>query len=91
MLRMLERTQARGIFPRAIGSSARIGVGPVVTGGPTARLADLVWYGTRWRRIRGAHGCNCVHGAAARMGRRSGTAASSCSAQTSRYRRVRND
>jgi hypothetical protein len=45
------------------------------------------WYGTRWRRIRGAHGCDCVHGAAARRGRRSGTAASSCLAQTSRYRR----
>jgi hypothetical protein len=41
------------------------------------------WYGTRWRRIRGAHGCDCVHGAAARMGCRSRTAASSCSTQTS--------
>ena len=46
------------------------------------------WYGTRWRRIRGAHGCDCAHGAAVRMGRRSGPAASSCSAQTSRYRRT---
>ena len=43
-------------------------------------------YGTRWRRICGAHGCDCVHGAAVRMGRRSGTA--SCSAETSRYRRT---
>ena len=46
------------------------------------------WFGTRRRRIRGAHGCDCAHGAAVRMGRRSGPAASSCSAQTSRYRRT---
>ena len=45
-------------------------------------------YGTRWRRIRGAHGCDCVHGAAVRMGGRLGTAASSCSAETSPYRRT---
>ena len=44
------------------------------------------WYGTRWRRIRGARGCDSVNGAAARMGRRSGTA--SCSAQPSPYRRT---
>ena len=31
-------------------------------------------YGTRWHRIRGAHGCDCAHG-------------DPCSAQTSRYRR----
>ena len=43
------------------------------------------WYGTRRRRIRGAHGCDCVHGAAARIGHRIGTG--SCSAQTSRKRR----
>ena len=43
MLRiMVVRTQARGIFPRTVGSSARIGVCPVVIGGPTVRLADLV-------------------------------------------------
>ena len=42
MLRMEVRAQARGIFPRAVGSSARIGVGPVVTGGPTVRRAHLV-------------------------------------------------
>ena len=42
MLRMVVRAQARGIFPRAVGSSARIGVCPVVIGGPTVRLADLV-------------------------------------------------
>ena len=42
MLRMVGRAQARGIFPRAVGSSARIGVCPVVIGGPTVRLADLV-------------------------------------------------
>ena len=42
MLRMVVRTQARGIFPRAVGSSACIGVFPVVIGGLTVRLADLV-------------------------------------------------
>jgi hypothetical protein len=42
VLRMVARTQARGIFPRAVGSSACIGVCPVVVGGPTVRLADLV-------------------------------------------------
>ncbi len=42
MLGMVGRTQARIIFPRAVGSSARIGVCPVVIGGPTVRLADLV-------------------------------------------------
>ena len=42
MLRMVVRTQARGIFPRAVRSSVRIGVCPVVIGGPTVRLADLV-------------------------------------------------
>ena len=56
---------------------------------PRDRRADgaprqTLWYGTRWRRIRGAHGYGCVHGAAARMGHRSGTAASSCSALPSR-------
>ncbi len=42
MLRMVVRTQAHRIFPRAVGSSAHIGVRPVVIGGPTVRLADLV-------------------------------------------------
>ena len=40
-LRMVVRSQAHGIFPRAVGSSARIGVCPVVIGGPTVRLADF--------------------------------------------------
>ena len=42
MLRMVVRPQTRWIFRRAVGSSARIGVCPVVIGGPTVRLADLV-------------------------------------------------
>ena len=42
MLRMVVGSQARGISPRAVGSSARIGVCPGVIGGPTVRLADLV-------------------------------------------------
>jgi hypothetical protein len=47
VLRMVGRTQARGIFPRALGSPARIGVCPVVIGGPTVRLlAELVCVGT---------------------------------------------
>ena len=50
---------------------------------------QIRWYGTRWRRIRGAHSCDCVQVAAARMGHRSGTAASSYSAQTSRKVPVR--
>jgi hypothetical protein len=42
VLRMVARSQARAIFSRAVRSSARIGVYPVVIGGPTVRLADLV-------------------------------------------------
>ena len=42
MLRMVVRAQAHRIFARAIASSAQIGVRPVVIGGPTVRLADLV-------------------------------------------------
>ena len=42
MLRMVVRAQASGIFPRAVRSSVRISVCPVVIGGPTVRLADLV-------------------------------------------------
>ena len=42
MLRMVVRSQTCGIFRRAVGSSPRIGVCPVVIGWPTVRLADLV-------------------------------------------------